>query len=174
MRRLLPAPGLARALAALGLVLRPEAKRDLPFLKTLYASTRARELALMLNWNADQRAAFVAQQFEAQRTHYRSQFSKASFHVIEREGVPIGRLYLDRRETAIHIVDIALLPEVRRQGLGTALLGEIIDVAGAAGLGVSLSVTTDNPARHLYDRSGFVEIGSDDVYVEMLRPRDVS
>ena len=42
---------------------------DEPFLFHAYASTRLEELA-MLGWGADEQAAFLTQQFNAQQQHY--------------------------------------------------------------------------------------------------------
>jgi hypothetical protein len=42
---------------------------DAPFLFQVYASTRLGQLAL-LGWSADEQAAFLTQQFNAQHQHY--------------------------------------------------------------------------------------------------------
>src|SRR5438270_11916777 len=97
-------------------LLRPQTDADRDFLQALYGSTRADELALV-PWTDAQKAAFIAMQFEAQSTHYATHYYDADFLVIERGGVPIGRLYLYRGETDIRIVDIALAPEARGSGL---------------------------------------------------------
>ncbi len=84
-------------------------------------------------------------------------------------GRPAGRLYVARWEDEIRIVDIALLPEHRGNGLGTALLRELIEEADAAGKPLSIHVEQNNPARPLYDRLGFEEAGEFGVYVLMRR-----
>ena len=58
---------------------------------------------------------------------------------------------------------IALLPESRGLGIGTALMNQLIDTAREQGYpGISLSVARENPARSLYQRLGFEEVGGDD------------
>lgn len=48
----------------------------------------------------------------------------------------------------------------RGQGLGTALLAQLLDTARARGItAVSLSVEDGNGARRLYERSGFAVVG---------------
>lgn len=84
-------------------------------------------------------------------------------------GEPAGRLYVARWEDEIRIVDIALLPEHRGRGVGTALLRELIEEADAAGKPLSIHVEQNNPARPLYDRLGFEEAGEFGVYVLMRR-----
>lgn len=152
-----------------GFALRAEREEDGSFLAALYASTRADELA-QVPWSDEQKRAFLAQQFAAQRLHYRTQIPGCLFQVIEKDGEGVGRLYLQWRQTQLHIVDIALLPQWRRQGIGTALLRGLIDAAAAAGRALGIFVERFNPALHLYRRLGFVEIADTGVYLEMERP----
>ena len=157
------------ALFSRGFALRDEREEDVPFLERLYASTRAEELA-QAPWSDAQKQIFLAQQFAAQRLHYRSQIQDCLFMVIEKDGTPVGRLYLQWRETQLHVVDIALLPEMRGQGVGTILLEALIATAAEQGRALGIFVEKFNPALHLYRRLGFVEIGDTDVYLEMERP----
>ncbi len=53
---------------------------------------------------------------------------------------------------------IAVLPECIGQGVGSALLAALIDAVQADVPGIVLTVREGNPARHLYERHGFVEI----------------
>ena len=76
----------------------------------------------------------------------------------------MGRLYIDRREDVIEIIDIALLPEIRGRGIGGMLIQEILDEGKAASLPVRIYVENFNPARHLYDRLGFRHIDTNGLY----------
>lgn len=157
---------LPAALLSQGYVLRPESEADIPFLLRLYASTREEELAPVL-WTAEAKAAFLTQQFQAQRRHYRSYLNPCTFDLIEQRGEPIGRLYLETRHTTIHLVDISLLPTCRGHGIGAALLEGLQTVAHTSGRGVSTFVEKFNPALRLYRRLGFQEISDRGVYLEM-------
>jgi ribosomal protein S18 acetylase RimI-like enzyme len=84
--------------------------------------------------------------------------------VIEVDGTPAGRLYVHRREREIRLMDIALLPEFRGSGLGTALLSGLFAEAAAAGKTVTIHVEMYNPALRLYERLGFKKIGEHGVY----------
>jgi ribosomal protein S18 acetylase RimI-like enzyme len=161
-----PAFALPAALLSQGLALRPETEADIPFLLRLYASTREEELA-PVPWSAEQKLLFLASQFQAQRQHYRTYFADCAFAVIERCGEPIGRLYLQARRTQLHIVDIALLPDWRRRGIGTAILEALQAAARAARKGVGIMVEKFNPALRLYRRLGFTAIADHEVYLEM-------
>ena len=142
---------------------RPISDADLPFLNALYASTREDELR-MVDWPEPQKVAFLDMQFEAQHQYYHEQFPRAEFMVVERDGKAIGRIYLDRRPDEIRLIDIALIPEVRNQGLGEALLRELLDEAQEAALPVGIHVEQFNPAMRLYLRLGFEPVEDQGVY----------
>jgi ribosomal protein S18 acetylase RimI-like enzyme len=114
-------------------------------------------------------SAFLEQQFSAQDAYYREHYTDTSYDVILAGEERAGRLYVARWEDEIRIVDIALLPDFRGRGLGTALLERLIAEADAAGKPLSIHVEMNNPARPLYERLGFVEAGEFGVYVLMRR-----
>src|SRR5258708_14599768 len=101
---------------------------DEQFLRAAYAGTRAEELA-RVPWSEEQKRAFTNMQFAAQDADYRQHYPTAQYSIIEVQGVPAGRLYVDRCQEEIRIIDIALLPEHRRGGIGTRLLLELQDEA---------------------------------------------
>ncbi len=112
-------------------------------------------------------------QFDAQHRYYREQFPAADYLVVERDGEAIGRIYLDRRTDELRLIDIALIPEVRNQGLGEALLLDLLDEGRASSRPVSIHVETFNPAMRLYLRLGFKPAEDQGVY-QLLewRPMD--
>jgi ribosomal protein S18 acetylase RimI-like enzyme len=150
------------------IALRPVQDGDEPFLHRVYAGTRAEELAVV-PWSPEQKAAFVAQQFAAQTFHYAQHYPGMSADVILVDDVPAGRLLVDRRDDAILIVDISLLPEQRGRGVGSALLREVLDEATAAGKRVVIHVERFNRALRLYERLGFRAAGDHGVYLRMER-----
>jgi len=161
-----PAFNLPAALLSQGFALRPETDADTPFLVRLYASTREEELA-PVPWSAEQKQTFLLSQFQAQRTHYRKYFADCAFDVIEQRGEPAGRLYLQVRQTQLHILDIVLLPDWRRRGIGTAILQALQAAGRAQGKGLGIMVEKFNPAMRLYRRLGFADLADHGVYLEM-------
>ena len=145
---------LEAAACTLGVALRPMTDDDLPFSADLYASIRADELA-QTGWPIAAQRAFLDSQHAAQHAHYRQHYAAAARLIIERNGVPVGRLYLFEGASDVRIVDIALLPAARGGGVGGALLDTIRASAAAAGKTVSIHVERANPARRLYERQGF-------------------
>lgn len=146
--------------------LRPVEPSDRPFLERVYASTRAEELAVV-DWNDEQKTAFLRQQFDAQNRDYRANYAAATFDVILVDGEPAGRLYVDRRADEITILDIALLPEHRGRGVGTSLLEALLAEARASDRAVMIYVERFNPAQRLYGRLGFELAEEGPVYLLM-------
>ena len=149
-----------------GITFRPICPEDEAFLYQVYASTRLDELA-PLNWSQAELDAFLEMQFTAQHTYYQEHFTDAAFDIILLNNQPVGRLYLDRREDEIRIIDIALLPEHRNQGIGSVLMQDILAEAAGAGKPVRIHVERDNPALRLYKRLGFHPVGDTGVYFLM-------
>jgi ribosomal protein S18 acetylase RimI-like enzyme len=133
---------------------RPVTAEDTEFLYTVYASTRTAELAAV-DWSESDKAAFLRAQFNAQHQAYQGSYQGADFLVILLGDRPIGRLYLARGEREIRIVDIALLPEHRRAGIGGAILADILAEGARGDKRVSVHVEMFNPALSLYQRLGF-------------------
>jgi len=136
---------------------------DVEFLRILYASTREEELAVT-EWDETQKRAFCGMQFEAQAAHYREHYPAAEYAVIECEGSRAGRLYVNRGEREIRIMDLALLPEWRGKGIGTTLLRKLQNEAASRSVSLSIHVEKFNPALRLYERLGFVAVEERGVY----------
>jgi GNAT superfamily N-acetyltransferase len=148
--------------------IRPECQQDGNFLAALYASTRQSELA-MLGWSAAEQDAFLRMQFDAQSRHYRGTFPAASYSIICVDGKPAGRLIVNRSDDEVRIVDVALLPDFRGNGIGGELIRRVLAEADAAGLPVRCHVLAGNGARRFWERAGFVAQGSDGAYLSMER-----
>ena len=146
--------------------LRPEGPADGPFLLEVYASTRREELEAT-GWPAAMREAFVRMQFNAQQQGYRAAFPRAEFAIILLDGQAVGRIVIDRAGNEFRFVDIALLPEHRGRGLGTALIQNLQREAAAAKKPVRLSVLKGERAFRLYQRLGFEKTGEADLREQM-------
>jgi ribosomal protein S18 acetylase RimI-like enzyme len=142
--------------------LRPVTDGDEAFLLTVYSSTRAAELALV-PWNEAQRAAFLQMQFTAQQNHYRGYYPDARHDLILFQDLPVGRLYVDRREQEIRILDITVLPEYRNQGIGSSLIKALMEEAREAGKAVLIHVESFNPSRQLFERLGYRQTEDDGI-----------
>ena len=142
----------------MSIALRDVTPEDDAFLREVYASTRAAEVE-MVPWSEEQKAAFLRFQFEAQDSYYRSQFPTADFQIIMNAGAPVGRFYVLRKTDEIRILDITILPESRSQGIGTSLIGQLLDEA--AERAVTIWVENFNPSQSLFRRLGFSVVQED-------------
>jgi ribosomal protein S18 acetylase RimI-like enzyme len=150
-------------MSAPGITFRSVTDADIEFLYRVYASTRTEELAVV-DWTATEKDAFLRSQFAAQHQAYAATYRGADFRVILQGEQAIGRLYLDHREGEIRVVDIALLPECRNAGLGTAILTDLMAGAAREAKRISIHVEMFNPAQRLYERLGFRRVAEHGVY----------
>jgi ribosomal protein S18 acetylase RimI-like enzyme len=145
------------------LTIRPERSEDEAFLYRVYASTRTEEMALT-GWNASTCEAFLQMQFKAMRRGYAEQFPKADFSILLRSGRSVGRMVVDRTADIICLVDLAILPEFRGQGTGTALMKEVLAEAVRVKKPIHLHVFKQTRPLGWYARLGFRKIGDSGAY----------
>lgn len=156
---------------------RPTQDEDREFLMALYASTREWEFRIT-NWTPADKADFLDQQFKAQDLSYRMQFLGAKFLVIELDGAPIGRLYIDRQDDCLYIIDLTIAEGHRGRGIGTDILKSLLNEAWGGKVPARLSVEHGNPAITLYQRLGFRPIAQSATHTRMewrpdLTPREI-
>jgi ribosomal protein S18 acetylase RimI-like enzyme len=181
------APALARALSLHqpDIGLRVETAADLEFQVALYTSVRWEELA-PVDWPEAAKRDFLAQQARLQHAHYLEHYAGAELLVITAPAASaaadgsdtedswidataparrcIGRIYLRSGSTEVRLMDVALFPPYRGQGLGRCLIEALQSEAAARGLDVTLHVEPTNPAQRLYQRLGFTLIEQRGVY----------
>ena len=143
---------------------RPIHQSDMPFLSELYASTREAEMAMLVDWNDQQKNDFLNSQFQAQHKYYRETFDKAEFHIILKKNKKVGRIYIDRREDEIRLIDISIITELRGRGIGGSLLKDLLIESKTIGKPIRIHVEYYNPAMRLYTRLGFNKTGDTGVY----------
>ena len=147
--------------------LRPVAPEDERLLLEIYAGTRADELA-QIPWSEAQRDAFLGMQLAARDRAYRMYYPGLEDSVILLNGEAVGRLLVVRGDEEFRLADIALLPERRRAGIGTALVKGLIEEAGRENRPLRLQVEKSNaPALRLYERLGFATTGENDTHFQM-------
>lgn len=135
--------------------LRAAEEADVPFL------LRLRETAM----DPHHRAAGIVQTPTEMEARVRSFFDEAQ--VVEVEGRPVGLWKLHREPQQWWILQLQLMPEQQGRGIGAALVRGLVAEAHAAGVALKLKVLTSNPARRLYERLGFVIVGTDEHGYEM-------
>jgi len=90
--------------------------------------------------------------------------------LVVEEDVVLGFCSLSQDRQALFIRELHLVPEQRGRGVGSQVLETLADWAAQRRLPLlRLMVFKSNPARQLYLRHGFVEMGEDDCFVRMQR-----
>jgi GNAT superfamily N-acetyltransferase len=99
--------------------------------------------------------------------------SWAACHVVHEETgttVAMGRVLGDGG-WYFHVVDMAVLPEHQRRGLGDAVLTALLDqVRSHAPAGAYVNLLADPPGRRLYARHGFTETAPHSVGMALRLP----
>jgi ribosomal protein S18 acetylase RimI-like enzyme len=135
-----------------------ESPDDQDRLRDAYASSREHDPDLAQR-HPESRREILEQEFSSRQHAYRIDFPGVVYYLLEWDGAPAGRLYLQLASTVVFVVDLVLFPPWRGRGHGTALLQELIDSAHASGRPVRLHVAkTNHRAAALYQRLGFQAI----------------
>ncbi|MCD8548461.1 MAG: GNAT family N-acetyltransferase [Aeromonadaceae bacterium] len=142
----------------MSLSLRPATPADLPFLLALRRQTMTPYLqAAGMPCDEASHLARIQYHFEAAR-------------IVHWQGQPVGlfkAVWLAERQYW-YLIQIQLAPQAQGRGLGARLIGDLLNQA--AGQRVVLSVIHSNPARHLYQRLGFVPFAEDDKELWLEKP----
>lgn len=149
-----------------GIAFKAISSDDMAFLSELYATTRWQEVK-QAPWTDQQRIEFLQQQFDAQHQHYQTHYPKADYLLILQKNKTIGRIYLDRDATSICLIDIALLPNFNKQGLGTLILKVLLTEAQETQKKTVIHVEKYNPAYHWYLKHGFLQVEDKGVHQYM-------
>jgi ribosomal protein S18 acetylase RimI-like enzyme len=161
----------AQCAPSAGVVLRPRSDDDERFLLALYAETR--DDVVGFGWQPAQVQEFLTMQYRARESTFAANHPSARSEIVVVDGQAVGRLLVDRRAEAIHLVDIALVTEYRGHGVGTELVTDLIEEARLFNRPLHLTVRHDNRALDLYHRLGFVPMAAPgqpdptDVYLAM-------
>jgi ribosomal protein S18 acetylase RimI-like enzyme len=142
--------------------LREAGPDDEDFLREVYGSTRAEELA-MTGWNPEQQDAFIRMQLAAQLRHYQAYYPQGEHQIILVDGLPAGRIYTAEKEDEIRILDVTILPRHRSSGLGTPLIVQVQERARGLGKAVRIYVDSNSRALRLFDRLGFAKVEDDGI-----------
>jgi ribosomal protein S18 acetylase RimI-like enzyme len=147
--------------------LRPERNDDWNFRYLLFCNSRPPE------WDHVQldpalREQLMRHQFQAQTMTYAARFPHARFDIIELTDERIGRIVVNRPGDVIHVVDQAIIPPLRNQGIGTAIMRALMQEGTESDLPVRLKVADANdPSLRFYVNLGFVPIQEIPAYIEI-------
>lgn len=95
----------------------------------------------------------------------RDAFDKSKIIVYKKHA--IGLLKLGQEDGKFHIIQIQILPEYQRKGIGAHVLKLLIAQARRHHAPITLNVLKHNPAIRLYQRSGFKIVGETTLEYQM-------
>jgi ribosomal protein S18 acetylase RimI-like enzyme len=90
-----------------------------------------------------------------QAASLREQWDVTQVRVILADGMAVGWLQSRVEDNALFLGQLFVDSSFQRQGIGSKVLRDLTDEAGAAGRAVTLGVVKTNPARQLYERFDF-------------------
>jgi RimJ/RimL family protein N-acetyltransferase len=144
------------------LTLRPITDAGRELLLRIYEASRETELSAV-EWDANLKRSFIEHQFDAQDAHYRKHYTGATFDIILADGEPCGRLLVHRGESQIAIMDLTVLPEFRRRGIGGEMTRRVTDEAAGSGRSVRVFLEAFNPHQAFFTNRGFTIVEDDGV-----------
>ncbi|MEM8805277.1 MAG: GNAT family N-acetyltransferase [Cyanobacteria bacterium P01_G01_bin.38] len=98
---------------------------------------------------------------------FRNAFSAKSTEIVVLDGHRVGYFSLKENDSAFYLENIQLSPAVHGQGIGTAILKNIVN--NNKSKPILLTTFLDNPAIRLYKRLGFTVTDQDGKTVHMIR-----
>ncbi len=111
---------------------------------------------------AEQKEHMLRFQFRAQISSYTQQFPNSCYHIVLIDGKPCGRMWVAPGTRELHLVDIAMHPEVQKKGVGTVLVQRLQQEAQQMRVPLTSMVDRFNPGSlRFHQRLGFTIVRED-------------
>jgi len=103
-----------------------------------------------------------------QRDLHAKEYDPGAIRIISYLDTEVGWLEVEKRTDALYLAGIYVLPEYQGDGVGSALIMEIMNEASERQLPVALQVLKVNPrAQALYEKLGFAVTGETETSYSM-------
>ena len=145
------------------IALRPAQAADLAFCRRITHDTMRWIVEQLFGWDEAQQVEKFARQWDVDEVR-----------IITVAGEDAGWLQTAPVEDAVFLKQIYLSRPFQRQGIGTRVMQIVIDEARRDGKAITLGVVKINPARHLYERLGFLTTRQDEYKFYMRREADTA
>lgn len=149
------------------ITLRPATIDDEPFFYNLYKLSRVEEFAIA-QLTEMQFEALMRMQYSARKMSYEGNYPEAKHDIVVVDGVDAGQIWVNRDDTQLRVIDISIAGAFQNQGIGAALMRDLIAQAREAALPLRCSIATNNPGSlRFHQRLGFRITTGDEMYYEM-------
>jgi ribosomal protein S18 acetylase RimI-like enzyme len=146
------------------IALRPATPADSEFCYQLHKAAMGSYVTATWGWDE-----------HVQREHHARAFNPGRWQIITVAGTDIGMLDTEHRPDEIYLARIEIHPDYQGHGIGTRLIGVLIDEARQNGKALILDVLAVNHrAQALYQRLGMTEVarhGDDNIKITMCSAR---
>lgn len=112
----------------------------------------------LLEQHPEASGAYIDLQVRAREFDFDERWPTAVWEIIEESGTPVGRILLERRRGAIHVIEVVLLKGRRGKGIGSEVLATMIAQSDAAGHDLVLVVDEGAKALRFHRQLGFDEV----------------
>jgi ribosomal protein S18 acetylase RimI-like enzyme len=140
--------------------LRPATLADTEFCYQLHKAAMGEYVTAIWGWDE-----------QVQRGFHDRAFSPGQWQIVTADGADAGMLNVEYRPAEIYLARIEIHPGYQGRGIGTRLIGALIDEARQKGQALVLDVLAVNRRAHaLYQRLGLTEVarhGDDDIKIVM-------
>jgi ribosomal protein S18 acetylase RimI-like enzyme len=110
----------------------------------------------------------------AEERRFREDFDPSAIQVVQVDGRDAGYVRLESRDDHLLLAGIYLGATVRRRGVGSAIVCDLMARCRAERTPLRLQVLFPNPARRLYERLGFRVVRETDTHVHMEASPDAA
>ena len=148
------------------LTLRPSRADDQEFLYRLFCSVHSEKLNLAL-LSVEERNRLIGLMYQGFAGHYSTIGPAADDRIVLLNNECIGRMILLQTREEIRLADLAILPQYRQRGIGTALIGQLQTESLMSNRPVRLHVARFDRASRLYQRLGFYKIDVEGPYLHL-------
>jgi ribosomal protein S18 acetylase RimI-like enzyme len=134
--------------------LRPASNADRDFAFELNRATMNEYVEATWGWDEAEQDALFDESFDP-----------ADCEIIRVGSTDVGLLAVEERDDEIYLAGIYLLPEWQSRGIGSSIVGSLLQRGAASGKAITLRVLHRNPrAEALYERLGFTRFRTIDTH----------
>jgi len=137
------------------------------FLYNLYKLSRLEEFAIA-QLTEMQFENLMRMQYAARKMSYEGNYPESKHDIVVVDGVDAGQIWVNRDDAQLRVIDISIAGAFQNQGIGAALMRDLIAQAREAALPLRCSVATNNPGSlRFHQRLGFRITSADEMYYQM-------